>query len=136
MIGLDTNVLVRYLTQDEPTQARLANRLIETTLSAHRPGFVSIVVLCELVWVLESAYGCAHAEIVEILDRLLRAKPLVVERADLAWQAKQVFAAGQADFADCVIERSGDVLGCEATVTFDRAAARDAGMRLLDSHGV
>jgi len=64
---------------------------------------------------------------------LLRAKPLVVEQADLVWQAKQVFAAGKADFADCLIERTGNAGGCEHTVTFDRAAARDAGMRMPES---
>lgn len=133
MIGLDTNVLVRYLTQDDATQSAMANRLIERTLSAERPGFISTIVLCELVWVLQGAYECAHAEIVQVLDRLLRAKPLVVEQADLVWQAKQVFAAGKADFADCLIERTGNAGGCEHTVTFDRAAARDAGMRMLEA---
>jgi predicted nucleic-acid-binding protein len=133
MIGLDTSVLVRYLTQDDPAQTLLANRLIETTLSADQPGFISIVVPCELVWVLESAYGCDHAQMTEILDRLLRARPFVVERADLAWQAEQAFGSGRADFADCVIERIGNAAGCDHTLTFDRVAARNAGMRLLES---
>ncbi|HET6803280.1 MAG TPA: VapC toxin family PIN domain ribonuclease, partial [Casimicrobiaceae bacterium] len=90
-------------------------------------------VLCERVWVLESAYGCGHGEITEILDRLLRARLFVVEGADLVWQAKQMFASGKADFADCLIERLGNAAGCDHTVTFDRVAARNAGMRLLES---
>ena len=136
MIGLDTNVLVRYIAQDDPAQSGIANRLIEKTLSAEHPGFISTIVLCELVWVLEGAYECAHAEVVQVLDRLLRARPFVIERAEAAWQAKQMFATGKADFADCLIERTGSACGCDRTVTFDRTAARDAGMRLADADHV
>lgn len=131
MIGLDTNVVVRYLTQDDPAQAALANRLIEETLSADQPGFISTVVLVELVWVLETGYACDRAKISMVLDRLLRARQLVVESADLAWQASRIFTDGKADFADCVIERAGNANGCEHTLTFDRLAAKGAGMRLL-----
>ena len=131
MTGLDTNVLVRYLTQDDATQAALANRLIEETLTADQPGFISTVVLVELVWVLESGYGCDRAQISAVLERLLRAKPLVVERAEVAWQAARLFAGSKADFADCLIERAGHANVCDCTVTFDRRAARDAGMRML-----
>jgi predicted nucleic-acid-binding protein len=132
VIGLDTNILVRYLTQDEPKQAALANVLIEETLTAESPGFVSTVALVELVWVLESGYSCARAQIVAILERLLRAKPIVVERADVAWQAARLFATGNADFADCLIERAGHANACDHTLTFDRLAVKGAGMRLLD----
>jgi predicted nucleic-acid-binding protein len=131
VIGLDTNVLVRYLTQDDPRQSALANRLIEETLSADEPGFVSVVALVELVWVLESGYGCHRAQVSAVLERLLRARPLVVERAEAVWQAARVFAAGKADFADCMIERAGHAGSCDHTVTFDRVAAKDAGMHLL-----
>ena len=131
MTGLDTNILVRYLTQDDPAQAALANHLIEETLSVENPGFVSTVALVELVWVLESGYACDRTRIAQVLERLLRAKPLVVENADVAWQATRVFAATKADFADCLIERIGHANTCLQTVTFDRAAAKGAGMHLL-----
>ena len=131
MIGLDTNVLVRYLTQDDPKQAALANQLIEERLTQEAPGFVSLVALVELVWVLEGAYDCDRAGIASVLQRILRAKPLVVERADAAWQAARQFATGKADFADCIIERSGHANDCAHTLTFDRLAAKDAGMVLL-----
>lgn len=131
MIGLDTNVLVRYLTQDEAKQARLANRLIEETLSPDDPGFVSQVALVELVWVLESGYGCDRIEVASIVERLLRSKSLVIERGDVVWPALRVFAAGRAEFADCLIERTGNANECDATVTFDRMAAKSTGMRLL-----
>ena len=133
MIGLDTNILVRYLTQDDPRQSALANELIERGLSAERPGFVSSVALVELVWVLESGYSCGRDEIVAVLEKLLRARPLVVEHADVAWQATRVFAASNADFADCMIERAGFANACDHTATFDRGAAKTAGMRLLES---
>lgn len=131
MIGLDTNILVRYLTQDDPAQAKLANRLVEETLTAEQPGFVSTTALVELVWVLESGYRCDRAQICDILERILRAKPLSVERADVAWQAARLFAGSRADFADCMIERAGHANSCEYTLTFDRLAAKDAGMRML-----
>ncbi|MEO8741396.1 MAG: type II toxin-antitoxin system VapC family toxin [Casimicrobiaceae bacterium] len=133
MTGLDTNVLVRYLTQDDPRQSALANQLIEDKLSQEAPGFISLIALVELVWVLEGAYDCDRAAVVAVLQRLLRAKPLVIERAEAAWQAVGMFAAGKADFADCMIERCGLVNGCDHTLTFDRLAAKDAGMRLLGS---
>jgi predicted nucleic-acid-binding protein len=131
MIGLDTNVVVRYLTQDEPAQAALANELIEGMLSAENPGFVSTVTLVEIVWVLESGYECGRAQVVAVMERLLRARSLLIEHADRAWQATRMYAQGKADFADCMIERAGHANGCEHTTTFDRAAAKGAGMKLL-----
>ena len=133
MIGLDTNVVVRYLTQDEPVQAALANALIEETLSAENPGFVSSVTLVELVWVLESGYQCGRTQVVAIMERLLRARSLAIEQADRAWQATRMYAQGKADFADCMIERAGHANGCDHTATFDRAAAKGAGMQLLQA---
>ena len=73
MIGLDTNVLVRYLTQDDPRQSASATRLLEDTLTVERQGFVSTVVLVELVWVLETGYRCRRVEVAGVIERLLRA---------------------------------------------------------------
>ena len=136
MIGLDTNVLIRYLAQDDPRQAALANQLIERVLSAERPGFISSIALVELVWVLESAYDCDRAQVSSILQQLLRTKALVVEQAAVAWQAVRLFANGKADFSDCMIERADHANGCSHTLTFDRLAAKGAGMRLLDDGAV
>ena len=72
MIGLDTNVLVRYLTQDDPSQARLATDLIERRLSHQDPGFISIVAMVETAWVLERAYGLSAAEVAAVIERLRR----------------------------------------------------------------
>jgi predicted nucleic-acid-binding protein len=130
LTGLDTNIIVRYVTQDDPAQTRSATRLIES-LSAEEPGFVALVVIVELAWVLQKSYSSTRDEIASVLESLLRAKALVVERTDLVRQALRQFSAGRADFADCLIERSATAAGCEWTFTFDQVAASDAGMRLL-----
>jgi predicted nucleic-acid-binding protein len=130
MIGLDTNIVVRYLTHDDPEQAVAANRVMNS-LSSDSPGFVSLVALAELVWVLKIAYGFGKKEIEQVLERLLRSEELVIERAEIALQALRTFRAGSADFADCLIERCGHAAQCKHTFTFDRKAAAGAGMQLL-----
>ena len=131
MIGLDTNVLVRYVAQDEPVQSARASALIES-LSASSPGFVAMVSVVELVWVLQSCFKASKAEIVAVIETLLRTKELKVERAEIIWQALRRFPQANADFADCLIERCAHAADCEYTVTFDSKAARTAGMRKLD----
>ncbi len=130
MIGLDTNVLVRYVTQDDPVQSPKASELIEslTTLS---PGFVSLVSVVELVWVLQSCYQSAKNDIVVVLETLLRTRELTIEHAEVIWQALRRFRANNADFADCLIERCAHAAGCEYTATFDLSAAKAAGMERL-----
>ncbi|MGH8533570.1 MAG: PIN domain-containing protein [Gammaproteobacteria bacterium] len=130
MIGIDTNVLVRYIAQDDDAQASRATAFIENECSASTPGFVGHVVLVEVVWVSESCYGAARDEIVEIVRRILSIKQLVVQDADTAWKALRLFEAGTADFADYVIERSANAAGCKLTVTFDKKAS-STGMELL-----
>ena len=130
MIGLDTNVLVRYVTQDDPIQSAKASDLIEslTTLS---PGFVSLVSVVELVWVLQSCYQSAKSDVVVVLETLLRTRELTIEHAETLWQALRRFTASKADFADCLIERCAHAAGCEYTATFDLNAAKAAGMKRL-----
>jgi predicted nucleic-acid-binding protein len=130
MIGLDTNVLVRYVMQDDPKQSEKASRLVES-LTPEAPGFVPLVALVELVWVLTSCYDLSHQEISQALDALLRAKEIELERAEQVSQALRVFDASAADFADCLIERTAAAMGCEKTMTFDRGAAKGAGMTLI-----
>jgi predicted nucleic-acid-binding protein len=129
-IGLDTNVIVRYLTHDEPTQTVAAVRLMDS-LSSDSPGFLSLIVIAELVWVLEGSYRFKKNEIEQVLETLLRSKELAVERAEIVMQALRKFNAGDADFADCLIERCSHAAECQYTVTFDRNAAKGAGMKLL-----
>lgn len=130
MIGLDTNVLVRYILQDDAAQSARAAALIEA-LGSESPGFLSQTALVELVWVLTGAYAYSRSEVAAVLDALLRTAALRVDRHDRAWRALRAYAAGKADFADCLIVAGGVAAGCERTVSFDRKAARDAGMALL-----
>ena len=130
MTGLDTNVLVRYIMQDDPKQSPLANRLIES-LSAESPGFVPLVALVELAWVLSSGYGLDRDHLVQAVEGLLHTKEIIVERAETVWKALRAFQAGGADFADSLIERSAVAAGCDRTVTFDRGAVKGCGMALL-----
>jgi predicted nucleic-acid-binding protein len=130
MIGLDTNIVVRYLTHDEPTQTTAAMRVMNS-LSSDSPGFLSLIVIAELIWVLGIAYGFRKKEIEQVLETLLRSKELVIERAEIVSQALRAFSAGRADFADCLIERCAHAAECQYTVTFDQKAATMTGMRLL-----
>jgi len=130
MIGLDTNVLVRYVMQDDPKQAEKASRLIES-LTPEIPGFVPVVALVELVWVLSSCYDLTREQVAQALDALLRTKEIVLDSAAQVAQALRTFRASAADFADCLIERSAAAAGCEQTMTFDTGAAKRAGMTLI-----
>ncbi|MBU2285573.1 MAG: type II toxin-antitoxin system VapC family toxin, partial [Gammaproteobacteria bacterium] len=118
MIGLDTNVLVRYIMQDDAKQAAKAGKIIES-LTAAEPGFVSIVSIVELVWVLSGCFELTRDQVATALSGLLRTKEIVVDRAEDVGRALRVFAGSSADFADCLIERIGASAGCNATVTFD-----------------
>lgn len=131
MIGLDTNVLVRYIAQDDPQQSPRASALIEA-LTVDAPGFVSLVSVVELVWVLTSCYGSTRAEVSHMLETLLRTRELVVAQAETVWKAVRVFKDSKADFADCLVERCGAEAGCAATLTFDVGAAKHCGMRLIE----
>ncbi len=130
MIGLDTNVLVRYIMQDDLKQSPLATRLIESR-SVESRGFVPLVSVVELFWVMSSAYELDRGQLIAALEGLLRTKELVVERAEIVWKALRIFQTADVDFADCLIERSAAAAGCEKTMTFDRGAAKSAGMTLL-----
>jgi predicted nucleic-acid-binding protein len=130
MIGLDTNVLVRYIMQDDLKQSPLATRLIEAR-SVESRGFVPLVSVVELFWVMSSAYELDRGQLIAALEGLLRTKELVVERAEIVWKALRIFQTANVDFADCLIERSAAAAGCERTMTFDRGAPKNAGMTLL-----
>jgi predicted nucleic-acid-binding protein len=130
MTGIDTNVVVRYIVQDDPIQSSAANQLFDS-LTADSPGFISATVLVELVWVLQSCYSAHQQEVERVLETLLRSRELMIENADLIWQSLRRFRLATADFADCLIECSGHAAGCKHTVTFDHNAAKNAGMKLL-----
>ncbi len=120
MIGLDTNVLVRYLTQDDPEQSLRANRLIESSCTRKEPGRISLIVLCELVWVLRGAYGYQKSLVTNALEQILFSRELEVENAHIASSALSAYKKGPADFADYVIVFCNRSSGCELTYSFDK----------------
>lgn len=130
MIGLDTNVLARYIMQDDAKQSRLASELMDA-LTADAPGFIPLVSIVELVWVLSSCYGLERVQLVAALEGLLRTNQVVVENAEVVWRAVRNFRDTSGDFADCLVERSAAAAGCERTMTFDKAAAKNCGMTLV-----
>ena len=130
MIGLDTNVLVRYIAQDDATQSQRASTLIESLTDVNQ-GFISVVAVVELVWVMQGSYQTTQREIVAILEKLLRVGVFHVENAEVVLKALHIYAHTNTDFADCLIERSGHHARCSHTVTFDSAAAKRAGMCLI-----
>jgi len=124
MIGLDTNVVIRFLTQDDPVQSPIATALIERRLTPSNPGFVSIVAMSETVWVLERSYGCGPGEIVQAIERLLQTDVLRVEHEPEVFTAMIALKDGQGSFSDALIGALGAKAGCSQTVSFDRRALR------------
>ena len=129
MIGLDTNVVIRYLVQDDLKQASAATALIDE-LTETDPGFLSLVTVVEVYWVLRRAYGVDADRCADLLEGLVDARELRVERSAIMRAALTTSRRG-ADFADAVIAELGRAAGCDHTVTFDRRAARDGTMQLL-----
>lgn len=130
MIGLDSNVLVRYLAQDERTQAARATRLIERQLTEREPGFISLIVLVETCWVLKRLYRATAAELRATAQDFLDTRQFVIEQRGAVIRALKRLDAGTADIADALVVELAQAAGCEDVFTFDRGAVK-AGMKLL-----
>ncbi len=131
MIGVDTNILVRFFVGDDPAQADKARELLAQRNETD-PAFVSVLVVAELVWVLQKFYEVPQAYINEMLGVLMGGAGVIVERQDLVAAAAELAAAEQADLADLLISTIARDEGCSRTFTFDkRAARRVPGMELL-----
>lgn len=131
MIGLDTNVLVRYLTRDDEPQFRVAKRLIDEIEASGETVYISAIVLAELAWVLEISYGFDRRTLVSTLKQILETVEFVVEDRELVDEAVAQLAKGKAGFADHLIGVRNRAAGCEVTVTFDRALRGRQAFRLL-----
>ena len=130
MTGLDTNILVRYLAQDDAIQSPKASEIIERRLTEGNPGFVSIVAMVETAWVLERAFGLANQDIVKAVERVLQTDVLVVENEQEVFTAMITLKEGQGSLADAVIAALRARVGCSYTLTFDRKPARLPGFEL------
>lgn len=129
MIGLDTNVLIRYLAQDDPGQSRRATEIIERRLSLLNPGFLSVVALAEMAWVLDRAYGLPDRDIAAAIERVLQTDVLVVDNEQEVFAAMIALKEGRGSFADALIGALGAKAGCSATLTFDQRALRLPGFQ-------
>lgn len=103
MIGLDTNILVRDLAQDDPAQSPNATEILERRLTARNPGFVRVVAMVETVWVLDRAYGFTAVEIASIIERLLQLEVLAVQNEQEVFSAMVALKRGRGSFADALI---------------------------------
>jgi predicted nucleic-acid-binding protein len=121
MIGLDTNILVRLFVMDDSRQAEKAAAFIRRAGSEERKCFINLVVLCELVWVLESAYEYGKSEIAGLLEKMLMIKQFDIDSKDIVRQATHDYRHGNADFADYLVGRINKHKGCKQTATFDKA---------------
>ena len=121
MKGLDTNVLIRYLVQDDPAQCAVVSRELETASRTSEHFVISPIVLCELVWVLETAYECTKDEVVNTLERVLRTAQFDVLEKDIAWGAWSDYRNGKADFSDYYLGRRHHQAGADVTLSFDKA---------------
>jgi predicted nucleic-acid-binding protein len=130
MIGLDTNILVRYLAQDDPIQSPRATEIIEGQLTEANPGFVSIVAMVETVGVLDRSYGLAAEEVARAVERMLQVDVLIVENEQEVFVAMVALKRGRGSFADAIVAALGARAGCSRTLTFDRKAARLSGFEL------
>ena len=131
MIGLDTNVVLRYLLQDDPAQTRQANQILERQLSAENPGFLNLATILEIVWVLRSVLRRTPAEIVAHLEALLSRDTLEVQNAEQVYEAAFALKRGTGEFEDALIGALNAWAGCSSTVTFDRKAKRLLHFRLV-----
>lgn len=127
MKGIDTDVLLRLLLRDDEEQARRADAFVERCRSAGSPCLIDRIVLVETVWVLRSGYGYRRDQVGRIVEGILRTETFTVEAAGEVWAALADYRADPrprgVDFADCLIARTNEALGCERTATFDRSAA-------------
>lgn len=121
MTGLDTNVLVRYLTRDDETQFRAARRLLRRLERTGETAYISVVVLCELSWVLAFSYGFDRKTLVSTLGQILQTVEFTVEDRDLVREAVEEFSRGKGGFADYLIGLRNRRAGCHRTATFDLA---------------
>lgn len=132
MKGLDTNVLIRYLVQDEPRQAYLASRFIEENCATEASCYINHIVLCELAWVLESNYMQGREEISAVIERLLLVSQIEIAEVEVVWRALADFRRSNAAFSDHLLGRSNQFMGCESTLTFDKKGSTHPGFQLLN----
>lgn len=135
MIGLDTNIWVRYLVQDDEQQGQLASAIIEGRCSIDSPAFINEITLCEIIWVLKRAYKYEKGIILDVLNKLLNADDIYISSHRQALAAFIDYSVGTADFSDYFIAQLNINAGCSCTFSFDKKACQHKNFKLL-VHGV
>lgn len=126
MIGLDTNLIVRYLIQDDTAQTKKATQIIEKAAEEKVGLWISQITLCETVWVLERGYKLPKNEILHILHELLQIPEIKIENDNVTWLAVHDYETTKSvGFVDCLIGRQNGYNGCTTTLTFDKQAAKN-----------
>ncbi|NET71464.1 MAG: type II toxin-antitoxin system VapC family toxin [Sphaerospermopsis sp. SIO1G2] len=123
MIGLDTNILIRYFAQDDAKQSAKASEIIEQQLSKEHPAFIGSIVLVEMVWVLTRLYKMQPVDIMLIVKELINAVDIQLEHHEETWKAHQLVLSDNLDFSDALLGAIHHRHGCNYTLTFDRKAA-------------
>ena len=131
MKALDTNVLIRYLVQDDAKQSAIATRFIEGHCTEKSPCFIGQITLCEIAWVLERNYDQDRVAIADVIEQLLQVGQLEVMEPSVVWRALSDYKSSNADFPDHLLARVNESAGCEATVTFDKKASKQPAFELL-----
>ena len=130
MIGLDTNILIRYAAQDDDKNGPLANAVMDS-LTAEQPGWIPLVAVAEFVWVMDRRYCVQRSDVFTILNQFFDRAEIVFESADVVHKAAVQFLNGKAEFSDYLVACSSQAAGCKTTLTFDRKASKSAGMTLV-----
>lgn len=136
MLGLDTNILIRYIVQDDPVQSPLVSQFLKRKCTEKNPCYIGHIVLCEVVWVLESAYGYSREQVAETLKLILETRHFCVEEPGSAWSALKAYRARGVDFSDALLGETNQLHGCETTVTLDKKASKTDTFKLLTEESV
>ena len=131
MIGLDTNILIRYIVQDDPKQAKRATELIESVCTADEPGFINLIVICEICWVLSNGYKYDKETVSAVVRNILTSAELAIEESETVWKALSAYEKGNAGLADYIIGIHNQTKHASTTYTFDRKAAKHTTLTLL-----
>lgn len=130
MTGIDTNVLTRYIMQDDRQQFMAASAFLGS-LTLESPGFVGMVTIAEICWVLMRRYRLTRSQFSSAMERLLNSTLLQFENQNLVAEALLLFDKTNADFADCLVSLSARAAGCDGVVTFDIRSSKVLAMTLL-----
>ena len=130
MIGVDTNILVRYFTQDNSEQAQIVEEIIERYATSPNSLFINNIVICELIWVLDKGYKYSKETIIAVIKQMLSTEELAFENQKSLWLALNQYSNNKLDFSDALIGELNKEFGCLETLTFDQTAIKNANFKL------